>query len=110
MPLGRIATRSARYLMGKHKPTYDPLKTTEISDKIVIVNAGDIYVTGRTRYRKIFRHHTQYAGGLKEILFIDLMRKDPEQLIKRVVKGMLPPTKQRNKLLENIKGKFMIFY
>lgn len=102
MPLGRIANRAATVLRGKHKPTYDPKKVLEIGDRVIVVNGGDILVTGKKRYQKIFRHHTNYAGGLKEILFIDLMRKDCQQLIRRTIQGMLPRNRTRPKLLERV--------
>ena len=103
IPLGRMAGRAASYLTGKYKPIYDPKKVLEIGDRIIVVNGNDIKVTGKQRYSKIFRHHTGYAGGLHEILFIDLMRKDPQQLIRRVIKGMLPPNRTRKFLMERIK-------
>ena len=89
--------------MGKYKPIYDPKKVLEIGDRIIIVNGNDIHVTGKQRYQKVFRHHTGYAGGLHEILFIDLMKKDPQQLITRVIKGMLPKNRTRKFLLKRIK-------
>jgi large subunit ribosomal protein L13 len=102
IPLGRMATKAAMFLMGKHKPTFDPKRTMELGDKIIVVNGGDIKVTGRKRYQMIFRSHTQYAGGLKEILFKDLMEKDPQDLVRRVIKGMLPRNRTRKFLLERI--------
>ena len=100
--VGRMAIRAAKYLMGKHKPNYDPKKTLENGDRIIVVNGGNIKVTGKKRIQWIFRHHTQYAGGLKEIVFEDLMKKDWEQLIKRVIRGMLPFNRTRKFLLERI--------
>eukprot|EP00343_Euplotes_focardii_P006164 CAMPEP_0205809680 /NCGR_PEP_ID=MMETSP0205-20121125/13927_1 /ASSEMBLY_ACC=CAM_ASM_000278 /TAXON_ID=36767 /ORGANISM="Euplotes focardii, Strain TN1" /LENGTH=307 /DNA_ID=CAMNT_0053087187 /DNA_START=1 /DNA_END=921 /DNA_ORIENTATION=- len=103
IPLGRMAGRAATYLQGKYKPNYDPKKVLEIGDRIIVVNGEDIKVTGKKRYQKIFRHHTGYAGGLHSIVFKDLMLKDPQQLVMRVIRGMLPPNKTRKFLLERIK-------
>jgi len=101
--LGRMAIRIAKYISGKHKPIYDPKKALQLGDKVIVVNGEDIKVTGRKRYQMIFRSHSLYAGGLKEILFKDLMRIDPERLIKTVVRGMLPRNNTRKLLLNNIK-------
>lgn len=100
--IGRLAIRAARYLTGKHKPNYDPKKSLEIGDRVIVVNGSNIKVTGNKRIHWIFRHHTQYAGGLKEIVFEDLMKKDPQQLVRRVIRGMLPLNRTRKFLLERV--------
>lgn len=102
MPLGRLAIQAAKYLTGKHKPVFDPKKVLENGDRVIVVNGEDIKVTGKKRYHWIFYHHTQYAGALHKIVFKDLMKKDPEQLIKRVIRGMLPHNRSRKFILERI--------
>lgn len=102
IPLGRMANSAARFLMGKHKPNYDPKKVLINGDKIIVVNGGNVKVHGKKYLTKIYYHHTGYSGGLKEILMMDLMRRDPEQLVKRAIKGMMPRNKTRPKLLEKI--------
>lgn len=102
IPLGRLAIKAAKYLTGKHKPVFDPKKVLQNGDKIIVVNGEDIKVTGKKRYQWIFYHHTQYAGGLHKIVFKDLMMKDPQQLVRRVIKGMLPNNRSRKFLLEKI--------
>lgn len=102
MTLGRIACRAAIYLRGKHKPIYDPIKEVEIGDRVIVVNASDVWVTGNKRITKIYRHHTRYAGGLHEITLKDLMRKNPLLLFKKAIGGMMPKTKTRYRLLERL--------
>ena len=65
--LGRMSSRISHILQGKHKPTMELNRKKDFSDKVVIVNAGDIKVTGRKRTQKYFVHHTRYPGGIKEI-------------------------------------------
>ncbi len=101
IPLGRMAGRIARYITGKYKPTYDP-KVLANNDRVIVVNGSNIKLTGKQRYQKVFRHHTGYAGGLHEILFKDLEQKDPQELIRRVVRGMIAPNKTRKKILDRI--------
>ena len=86
--LGRLASRIAHYLIGKHKPEYTPHVDT--GDYIVVVNAEKIHVTGRKRTDKVYYHHTNYPGGLKSITFDKLMQKNPILALQKAVKGMLP--------------------
>ena len=86
--LGRLATEIAIRLRGKHKPEYTPHVDT--GDYIVVVNAEKITVTGNKAKGKIYYTHTGYVGGLKETSFEKLLAKNPEQVIERAVKGMLP--------------------
>ena len=86
--LGRLASRIAHYLRGKHKPEYTPHVDT--GDYIVVINAEKIKVTGRKRTDKVYYSHTQYPGGLKEITFDKMMEKNPILAIEKAVKGMLP--------------------
>ena len=86
--LGRLATQVATRLRGKHKPEYTPHVDT--GDHIVIVNAAKIRVTGDKINQKKYYRHTGYPGGIKETVLSDELENNPERVIERAVKGMLP--------------------
>jgi len=86
--LGRMATEIARLLRGKHKPEYTPHVDT--GDYIVVINAEKVRVTGRKETDKVYYHHTGFVGGIKSITFDKLVKKAPERIIEKAVKGMLP--------------------
>ena len=86
--LGRLATQIAIRLRGKHKPEYTPHVDT--GDHIVIVNAAKIRVTGEKMNQKKYYRHTGYPGGIKETVLSDELENNPERVIERAVKGMLP--------------------
>ena len=86
--LGRLASEIARRLRGKHKPHYTPHVDT--GDYIVVVNAEMVKVTGKKATDKVYYSHSGYPGGIKSITFEKLLKKAPEQVIEKVVKGMLP--------------------
>jgi len=86
--LGRLASEVASRLRGKHKAEYTPHVDT--GDYIVIVNAAKINVTGNKFDDKIYNYHSGYIGNLKSIPFKDLIEKNPEEVIQKAVKGMLP--------------------
>ncbi len=86
--LGRIATRAARLLQGKHKATYTPFLDT--GDHVVIVNAEKVKLTGRKEEQKIYRRHSGYLGGLKEERAGTVRRQHPVRLVEEAVRGMLP--------------------
>ena len=88
MPLGRLATAAANLLRGKTKPEYTP--NVDTGDFVIVINAEKVIVTGKKETDKIYRHHTGFPGGLKEISFKALMEKDPRLAIEKAVKGMLP--------------------
>jgi len=106
MPLGRMAEQIALFIRGKHKATYDPRRGALGGDVCVVVNASNTHMTGRKKFYKMYRHHTGYPSGLKEISMEHLMEKDPEKLIYRTVKGMLP----KNDLREEILSKYLIVH
>ena len=86
--LGRLATDVVTILKGKHKPIYTPSMDT--GDHVVVINAGKVVVTGGKEEKKTYYHHSGYPGGLKETPFATLFEKNPEQVIIRAVRGMLP--------------------
>lgn len=86
--LGRLSTEIARRLRGKHKPEYTPHVDT--GDYIVVINAGQVRVSGKKASAKMYYSHTGFPGGIKSINFEKLIDKAPEQIIQKSVKGMLP--------------------
>ncbi|MBP8988784.1 MAG: 50S ribosomal protein L13 [Clostridia bacterium] len=88
MTLGRLASEVAKILRGKHKPEYTPFIDT--GDYVIVVNAAKVELTGKKMDQKVYRYHTQYPGGLKEIKYQDMMKKKPEKVVELAVKGMLP--------------------
>jgi large subunit ribosomal protein L13 len=91
--LGRLATRIARLLIGKDKPTYTPF--LDCGDHIVVINAERVKLTGNKLDQKVYRHHSGWPGGLKEISIRSLMQRRPEEVIREAVLGMLPKNKLR---------------
>lgn len=88
--LGRVATKAARLLMGKHRPTYTTFLDT--GDHVVIVNAGRVKLTGRKEEQKLYRRHSGYEGGLREERAKDVRARRPIRLVEEAVRGMLPKT------------------
>lgn len=86
--LGRLASRIAAVLRGKHKPIFTP--HTDTGDVVVVINAEKIKVTGGKESKKTYYSHTEYPGGIKEITFEKLQKKNPMQIIEMAVRGMLP--------------------
>lgn len=86
--LGRLASEVAKVLRGKHKAIYTPHVDT--GDHVIVINASKIHVTGNKLEQKMYRHHTGYAGGLRETTLRQMMDTKPEEVIKAAVKGMLP--------------------
>ena len=86
--LGRLASEVANVLRGKNKPTYTPHIDT--GDYVIVVNAEKIQVTGKKLDQKIYYHHSEYLGGMKEATLREMMQKKPEFVITHAVKGMLP--------------------
>ena len=92
-PLGRLASRVARILMGKENPQYTPFIDT--GDHVVVINAENIRLTGNKIDQKVYRHHSGYPGGLKEISVRALLQRRPEEVVREAVLGMLPKNKLR---------------
>jgi large subunit ribosomal protein L13 len=99
--LGRIATEAARLLQGKHKATYTPFIDT--GDHVVIVNAGKVKLTGRKEDQKIYRQHSGYEGGLKEVRARVVREKKPTRMVEEAVHGMLPKTKMGEAMYRKLK-------
>jgi large subunit ribosomal protein L13 len=86
--LGRLASEVAKILRGKNKPDYTPFLDT--GDYVIIVNAAKLVLTGGKPEKKIYRYHTLYPGGLKEVSYKVMMQKNPAKVLELAVKGMLP--------------------
>jgi len=99
--LGRIATEIARYLRGKHKPTFCNFQDN--GDFIVVVNAEKVHLTGKKWDDKIYYRHTGYMGGIKSQTAKEVREKKPEELIRMAVKGMLPKNKLGRAQLKKLK-------
>lgn len=99
--LGRLATRIATVLRGKHKPIYTP--HVDCGDFVIVVNADKVRVTGRKMEQKFYYRHSGYPGGLKQISLRDQLDKHPERVIRLAVRGMLPKSRLGRKMIKKLK-------
>jgi large subunit ribosomal protein L13 len=99
--LGRLATRVASILRGKHKAMFTP--HLDVGDHVVVVNAEKIHVTGRKRTDKMYRWHSGYIGGLREVPFEKMVRSHPERVIEWAVQGMLPKNRLGRAMAKKLK-------
>lgn len=99
--LGRLSSEVASILRGKHKPTYTPHVDT--GDFVIVINASKVKLTGDKLNKKLYRYHTGYPGGLKEMDYRTLMQKKPEKAIEVAVKGMLPHNKLGDQMYKKLK-------
>ena len=103
--LGRLASIIAKYLRGKHKPSYTP--HMDMGDNVIVVNAEKVEVTGKKASQKLYRRHSGRPGGMKIEKFESLRERIPERIIEQAVKGMLPHNslgRQQFKKLKVYKG------
>ena len=99
--LGRLATRAAMMLMGKHKPDYTPFLKT--GDHVVVINAEKVAVTGKKEDEKVYHRHSQYPGGLRSVSVRELRESHPERIIENAVLRMLPKNKIGKQLAKRLK-------
>jgi large subunit ribosomal protein L13 len=99
--LGRLATRVATLLMGKHKPEYAPF--LDCGDQVVIINAREILFTGRKGEQKLYKHYTGYPGGIRTVTLETLLEEKPEEVIREAVRKMLPHTKLGDRMLRHLR-------
>lgn len=99
--LGRLATRVARLLMGKHKLLFT--RTLDMADFVVVTNAAKVRVTGNKMKLKRYYRHSGYPGGLKTTTLEELMQAHPERVIEYAVKGMLPTNRLRARLMKKLR-------
>ncbi len=101
--LGRLATRIAGLLMGKHKPMF--CRNLDVGDFVVVINADKVRVTGNKAKQKMYYRHSGYPGGLKSVSLEKMMQTYPNRVIEHAVKGMLP----RNKLSAGMMKRFKVY-
>jgi len=101
VPLGRLATRVATILKGKHKPMYST--HMDVGDYVVVVNAEKVQLTGNKWSQKVYKHHSGYPGGLKVEPVATVRAAHPTRLVERAVKGMLPKTALGDHMLQKLK-------
>jgi large subunit ribosomal protein L13 len=99
--LGKVAVAVADILTGKKKPTYTPFLDT--GDHVVVVNAGQVVLTGTKEKAKVYRRHSGYLGGLKSRTASEVRQKHPERLVEEAVRGMLPKTKLGRAMFHKLK-------
>ena len=99
--LGRLASKVAQILKGKHKPTYTP--HMDMGDFVVVVNAEKIRVSGKKEMQKTYFSHSGYPGGTKEVDLYTMRRRFPERVIQNAVKGMLPHNRLGRQIMRNLK-------
>lgn len=98
--LGRLATKLAELLRGKHKATFSP--HLDGGDFVIVVNASNVELTGNKAMQKVYYRHTGYPGGIKETPFRQMLAKHPGRVIKFAVKGMLPKNRLGRRLLKKL--------
>lgn len=99
--LGRLATKVAMLLMGKHKPQYTHHVLT--GDQVVVINAKTVRLTGNKENTKVYRHYTGYPGGLREVSIEKMRAKHPDRIITEAVRRMLPKSRLGDKMLTRLR-------
>ncbi len=99
--LGRVATRAAILLMGKHKPDYVPYM--DVGDYVIVINAREVVLTGQKEKKKVYYRHSGYPGGLKSVTAAQVRATHPERLIEWAVSRMLPKNRLRRVYLRKLK-------
>jgi len=100
-PLGRVASKAAFMLQGKHKPTYTPHVDT--GDHIIIINCAQAVLTGHKLDQKFYHHHSGYVGGLKSIPYRQLMQKKADFAMSEAVRGMVPHTRLGRAMMKKLR-------
>ena len=101
VPLGRLATKVASVLRGKHKPTFTP--NVDTGDFVIVINTDKTVLTGKKLENKFYRYHTGYIGGLKEISYKKMMAEKSDLAVYEAVKGMLPKNSLGRAMLKKLK-------
>ena len=99
--LGRLSTRISQLLMGKHKVKY--ANHMDMGDYVVVINASKVKLTGKKRDQKVYRGHSGYPGGFKEVTFEKMITEQPEKVIEKAVFGMLPGNRLRDPRMRRLK-------
>ena len=99
--LGRLASEVAKLLRGKHKPSFTP--HVDCGDNVIVINAGNINLSGNKWNDKTYIRHTGYPGGQRSLTATEMYKKDPARLVEKAVKGMLPKNKLGAEMFRNLK-------
>jgi large subunit ribosomal protein L13 len=99
--LGRLASEIATILRGKHKPTFTP--HVDCGDHVIVINAEKVRVTGNKADQKLYRRHSTYPGGLKEVPYRRMMERKPEFILYEAVRGMLPHNSLGRKMIKKLR-------
>ena len=99
--LGRLASEVASILRGKKKPIFTP--HVDCGDYVIVINAEKVAVTGKKRKEKIYKRHTGYPGGLREMTFEEMLEKHPTEAVRHAVKGMMPKGRLGRQMLKKLK-------
>ena len=99
--LGKLATRIARLLMGKHKPLFS--RNMDVGDSVVVINADKVRVTGNKEKQKMYYRHSGYPGGLKTTSLERMMQTHPNRVIEHAVKGMLPKNRLQARMMKRLR-------
>ena len=101
-PLGRVATEVARLARGKHKPTFST--HIDCGDHVIVINTDKMVLTGNKINQKVYRHHSGYVGGMKEVSAKDMMAGKSDKVLLLAVKGMLPKNSLGRKMLTKVRA------
>lgn len=99
-PVGRVATKAASFLMGKHKPTY--ATHMDMGDFVEVTNASKVVLTGNKLNQKTYKSHSGFPGGYKEVAASKLMKEKPERILEYAIKGMLPKNRLQAKRMKRL--------
>ncbi len=99
--LGRLASRVAHILRGKHKPNYSP--HLDVGDFVIVINADQVQVTGRKLDQKIYYRHSNYPGGLRRVTLREQLQHHPTRVLEAAVRGMLPHNRLGRQMLKKLK-------
>ena len=99
--LGRLASRIALVLRGKHKATYTP--NVDMGDFVIVLNAGGVRLTGTKPDKKLYQHHTLFPGGIRTRIAKDVLADDPERAIREAVWGMMPKGPLGRRIIKKLK-------
>ncbi len=100
LPLGRVASKVASVLRGKNKPIYTP--NVDTGDYVIVINTDKIILTGKKSQQKLYRYHTGFIGGLKEIKYEKLMEEKSDFALQKAVKGMLPKNSLGREMIKKL--------
>ncbi len=100
--LGRLASEAAKLLKGKHKPTYST--HIDCGDNVIVINLDKVVLTGNKLNQKVYRRHSGFIGGMKEVLYKDLMSSKPEKALLLAIKGMLPKNSLGRAMLTKVRS------